>query len=197
MSVPSIQLEYFSVISYERSQWLSFFPQYKRFIWPEGHRALIAGWIHIGDEEVCACEFFRYGKCGLMVGKAADYQELFLLQGPGVDEPVLAVLKQGLVFSVDHDGGLLAQGNQLFVIMEYGVRVCGLCLGIDLLIVWIDRDPGGAGGESGLLGIVPLHGGPGVVTAEPEEAGPEFLVGDKAALAPFLVGVDALNIPEI
>ena len=81
--------------------------------------------------------------------------------------------------------------------MEYGIGVCGLRLGVDFLIVRIDRDPGGAGGEAGLAAVVPLHGGPGIVAAEPEQAGPEFLVGDEAALAPFLICVDALDIPKI
>ena len=98
---------------------------------------------------------------------------------------------------MDHHRVALPQGDQLLVMVEHriGIGQCGL--GIDLLVVRIDRDPRGAGGKAGLRTVIPLDGGTGIVPADRLDAGPEHLVGDVAALTPFLVGVDALDVSKV
>ena len=81
---------------------------------------------------------------------AGDKEDLIVHDAPvGVDG--VAVLQKGFESSVGDDGKFMAQADQLLIIVEDRVRVRQGRLRVDLCVVGIDHDPGGAGGEAGIM----------------------------------------------
>ena len=68
-------------------------------------------------------------------------------------------------FAFLNHGGLFPQPDELLVEIEDGIRIGKGLLRVDLPVVLVHAEPGGAGGESGVRAAVPLHGGAAVVAA--------------------------------
>src|ERR1035438_10482567 len=83
-----------------------------------------------------------------------------------------------------------AQGDESADVVEDGGRVGTFLGGVDLLVVGIDGEPWvSAGGEAGLGGAIPLHGGAGIVAGDLRLGGKEILGRDFAGVDECFVGV--------
>ena len=87
------------------------------------------------------------------------------------------------------------QRRQAAVVVQHGIRVVLLGGHIDVPVVVVDLEPGGAGGEAGVGGRIPLHGGSGVVPAHFLAGGQGLLFGQSRIQShPVLIlGVDVVE----
>ena len=108
--------------------------------------------------------------------------------------------QQQLVAAMHQHRVLLAQGDQLAVMVEHRLRIGQRRFRVDVGVVVVDGQPGCAAGEAALRLHRPLHGGAGIVAAlgvdaahHPRRNLPALLCGHAVHVAGFdvLVVVDA------
>ena len=133
----------------------------------------------------------------VVVGKVAHNEQAVVLQVSGVNEQIGILGQEKLIVPVHNDLVMMPHCDEFFVVLEDRILAEKLFPGIDLNVVGIYRDPGGARGEAGVFGHVPLHGGAGVVAALGGDHGKEDSRIHASLLCQLAIGIDRLNIPEV
>ena len=135
-----------------------------------------------------------------MAGQVAHGEQGLALQGAQVGKH-LGVIRQDQLVAAVYDElavrGIAAQGNELLVVAEHGVRPAQLLPGVDLPVVGIDHDPGVTGGKSGVGGVIPLEGSTGVVPTLVGDGLQQLLRLEDPAGGEIMVSVDGLQVPVV
>ena len=134
----------------------------------------------------------------VLAGPVAGDDESLSIQNPAVGIDGIAFFQERFEGTVGNDRMFMAQADELLIVVEDGVGVREGGPGVDLCVVGVDHDPGGAGGEAGICRIVPLHGGAGVVAADSTDALHHFFGGEDLLFRHILpISVDLLYIPAV
>ena len=98
-----------------------------------------------------------------LAGEGADHQQILLSEGSGIAEEFGAQAIMLPVIAVFHHRQGFAQVDGFAVEIQNGIGVALLLGHVDLGIVGVYIKPRLAGGEAGILAVVPLHRCPGRV----------------------------------
>ena len=91
----------------------------------------------------------------------------------------------------------MTQGNQFFIIMEYGILAGNLIFCVNFGIVGIYHDPGITCGKTGIFCVIPLHGSAGIVTALAANVTEHGFFIKHACLCQFFESIDTFNITQV
>lgn len=154
----------------------------------------VAGGVVVADKQLCVLPIVQQWAGYVMVGKVADHEYLLVVQCAGVGVNLFIVGQQQGVVTVDEGLVRLAQRQQAAVEAVHRVWVAHLFGGVDLWVVGVQRYPRCAGGKACIGGIIPVHGGAGVLAADVVGRLHEIRYALAAALGLFKVGIASHNI---
>src|SRR5699024_3951345 len=138
--------------------------KYQGLIRPKFHRLLHFRFRIISENPRISFYVLRTRPGNRLSVEIAYCQKVFILPASPVSEDRRISLIHRSDVSVSDHIVLLAQADQLLIIMENGIRILQLAFGVDPLRVLVDTDPRRSLGKSAVLTSGPLHGRASVVS---------------------------------